>query len=335
MGKLIKNKRDRKVAFVVYSDIHHNVYNQFNDNDRRIKVSIKAELDINLKARILKCPLLFIGDLFQNEKYISNKLLHYTLPHFSKIWGNKSKTKTYAISGNHDQSEQNTLDNISPSYVNTLSNTFENLVCMDFKSEVVNNVVIHGIPYLSHDIGLLKCLKKIKKSKTKKNILMLHTTLPNTQDTDGRKVEVTSTMNNKIMKIINSFDLVLVGHIHKPMVLSDNILQVGATNQQRKTDRDCKLGYWLIYTDLTFEFVELKAPKFIKMKQGDIKPDNFNYYYTEIENIPSVEKTQDNKPKKFANLNNRVTLAKNYIKVKGIKEKERRLALEKALKSVD
>lgn len=34
---------------------------------------------------------------------------------------------------------------------------------------------------------------------------------------------------------------------------------IGAPLQQRRTDKDCKLGYWKLYSDLSMEFIELKG----------------------------------------------------------------------------
>lgn len=45
---------------------------------------------------------------------------------------------------------------------------------------------------------------------------------------------------------------------------------IGATLQQRRTDKDCKLGYWKLYSDLSMEFIELKGfPKFVDVESED------------------------------------------------------------------
>lgn len=322
----------KKAIMTLYSDIHFHIYNQYNEGDRRVLDAIKAQKIIKLESIKLKVPTLFLGDLFQNEKVITNKLLAYTLPHFKKLWGKKG-FKTYAITGNHDQSEQNTLEHESPSYVKTLSEIFPGLTCMDFKSEeIAKDIWIHGVPYLTHDIGLLTAIKRFKLKKGK-NILMLHTTIPGTQDTNGRVIE-TDTISSKIMKALKEFDLVVTGHIHKPMEIGKNILQVGATNQQRKTDKDCDLGYWIIYEDLSRKFIPLQLPKFVELEHGVIKPDNKNFYYNkekEIE-IREVSRKSDN----FKDVTDRAKLAKSYLKVRGLKvEKQQKQALIEALKNTE
>lgn len=320
-----------KPLFVVYSDIHYHIYNQFNEGDRRVKDVITAQKLIKLESKKLGVPALFLGDLFQNEKHITNKLLAYTLPHFKKLWGEKGE-KTYAITGNHDQSEQNTLDHESPSYIKTLSQVFPGLVCMDFKSvKLTDGLHIHGIPYLTHDIGLLKALKKIKLGKGR-NILMLHTTLPGTKDTDERVIE-TDTINSKTLAQIKKFNLVLVGHIHKPMQLGSNILQVGATNHQRKTDRNCDLGFWVVYSDLSRKFIALDLPKFKELEYGEEKPDNKHFYYHKEK---AVEVKEIKRESNFSNLNDKAKLAENYLNQKNEKVgKAKKEALVKVLKDTE
>ena len=48
---------------------------------------------------------------------------------------------------------------------------------------------------------------------------------------------------------------------------------IGAPLQQRRTDRDCDLGYWLIFDDLSMRFVVVeKYPKFIDVTdENDIQ----------------------------------------------------------------
>lgn len=299
----------KKPIAIAYSDCHFNIWNQFNEGNRRVKDVIQIQKILKLESLKLRVPILFMGDLFQNEKTISNKLLSMVLPHFKKMWGD-TKSITYAISGNHDQSEENTLSHSSPSYVDTLSKVFPGLVCMDFKSEKLTGFNIHGIPYLTHDLGFNKAIKNIKLTKGSKNILMIHTTLPKSKDTDGREMQ-TETISKKTLKLLEKFDLVLTGHIHMPMKLGNNIVQIGATNQQRKTDKDSDLGYWVIYEDFSTKFISLDFPKFIELNYGEEKPDNKNFYYNKPKIVEINVRETDSK--KFSDINDRTKLAKNYI----------------------
>lgn len=323
----------KQPIFIAYSDIHHNIWNSFNEGDRRIKESLRVEKEIYKEAKKLQVPKLFIGDLLQNEKTVSNKLLSYILPHYAKLWG-KNSSMTFAISGNHDQSEQNTPDYISPSYIRTLSEVFPGMICMDFKSNSYGNVMLHGIPYLTHDTGMLESLLKIKRSKDQKNILMIHTTLPGSVDTDGREME-NLTLGKKTIRELKKFDLVLTGHIHMPMVLSKNIIQIGATNQQRKTDKGVKLGYWIIYSDMSYKFMPLKSAEFIELEWDEEKPDNKHYYYNKDKPQEKRKRNSSEQSTNFSKTENRELLADTYIKEKGIKDKDKKRALIKTLKDVE
>lgn len=329
-------KKKKKPLYVVYSDIHHNIWNQFNENDRRVYISMDAEIAIFNVAKGLNVPVLFNGDIIHTEKYISNKLLSYILPHYKKL--EKLGVTMMAITGNHDQSETNTKDNQSPSYIQTFSQIFDYIKCMDFKMimDRDNKVLVMGIPYLTHDVGLLDHLKSQRiylKDKSYKKILMLHTTLPKTRDTDGRLIQ-TNTIGNDVMEFIDKyFDLVLTGHIHKPMMLGDKIVQVGATNQQRKTDKDCKLGYWIIYSDMSAEFIRMNTPRFVELEYGEKKPDKGNFYYNKLKDSGITQKDYVTQAEgNFNDVTNKRKLARSYLKEKGIKDKVKKSTLITLLK---
>lgn len=332
---MVKSKR--KVLFVVYSDLHGEIWKNHNEGLRRTHNAMDVMKRVKMVSKINKCPILFAGDLFHKEKHLSNKLLDQFLPHLSKMWGS-SKYKTYAITGNHDQSEQNLIGNESPSYIRTMANTFKGIECIDFKTAEFETCVVHGIPYLTHDLGLLEYANKIKFSEKKVNILMLHTTIPETIDTDGR--EIPSHLNkNEYERTMGKFDIVITGHIHSPHswhIGKTDIIQVGAPQQQRYTDRDCEMGYWLIFQDFSFEFVPMKKyPKFVGLERGESKPDNKNFY-VEVESYKKKDKDKivivNND---FGNDITGKKLALNYCKEKKVKNPRKRKALIAALKNKD
>jgi len=333
MGKrTIKKVYKRKLLFIAYSDIHHNIWGQFNKDNQRLKVSFKVEKTIFKEAQSKKCPVLFAGDLLHLWETISNELLSEILPHYKNL--SNYDVRWLGISGNHDQSTINTEDNISPSWVKTFCSVFDNFTCIDFKSYEHKNIHIHGIPYLTHDEGLLEAIKKIKRGKGK-NILMLHTTLPDTKDTNGRLIQ-TNTIGKEVMEKLDKFDLVLVGHVHKPMKLGKkkHIIQLGAPNQQRKTDKDCDLGYWEIYDDMSVKFREIKSPKFIELEPEDKIPDGKNYYYHKLEEKVNNEVSKSNE-KKFKDIDNKKLLATSYLKERGIKNTKKKRVLIEILKDED
>lgn len=327
-----------KVIAVVFSDLHLEIWKQHNDNNRRLKNAKDVLKKIALISEKYKAISLFCGDLFHKERTLSNDILEETLPLFNSIWGRKTKDKTrsrtLAITGNHDQSRQNTIDKPSPSYINTLSKIFEGLTCLDFKSELIDDVKFWGVPYLTHDIGLVDYLNGLDLKLAHRNVLMLHTTMPNAKDTDGREVH-SNLKDTEFYKALKRFDVVFCGHIHSPfkmeLDLNTTIVQVGAPQQQRLTDKNCDMGYWLLYSDMTVEFVPFKNyPKFIEIEDLSQKVDNKNFYV-----LKPKRKIQKERKQTFKVTNNKSRLAKKYLRERGIKDPVKKEALINALKTTE
>lgn len=326
-------KYKNKIEAIIFSDLHINKYAKFNQGNRRTLNALDVLRNIKLLTKRHKTVSLFLGDLFHKEKNITNELLGDTLPFLSKMWGN-GNFKTYAITGNHDQSSFNTVENQSPSYINTLSKTFPGLVCMDFKIERFDTWDLYGVPYLTHDIGLIDTVKNFELDVKKVNVLMLHTTMPNARDTDNRTVK-SNLAQVQFERTMGRFDIILCGHIHKPEMYDigkTRVIQVGAPQQQRATDRNCDMGYWIMYNNFEFEFVPFKHyPKFIELPAGTKPPDNKNFYtFAEVKKA----KTKQVNLQKFSTKLSGRKLAKNYLKVKAIEDKDKKIALTETLKKV-
>lgn len=325
----------RKVIAILYSDLHLEKWAKFNEHNRRLNNGLDVMRQIQKQSKINgNCPILFAGDLMHKHKAISNFLLQECLPIFNKMWSGKGPT-TYAISGNHDQSEENTNTHISPSYIKTFSTIFKGLECVDYKSIDCGEFNLYGVPYLTHDLGFSEVIDSFKLSKNKPNILMVHTTVPGAQDTDGR--EINSTLNGKTLdKLFGKFDLVITGHIHKPdlyRVGKTKVIQVGAPQHQRATDVKSDMGYVKIYDDLSFERVFMNYPKFKYLEEGKPLPDTKNFYI-----ISHKEKESRDENKVQNNFNMRTSkskLAISYIKERRIEDKRKKNALIKALKSTE
>ena len=132
--------------------------------------------------------------------------------------------------------------------------------------------------------------------------------------------------------MLNRFDLVLCGHIHKPQRLSKKVYMLGAPIQQRRTDKDCKMGYWLLKDDLSMEFKELKDfPKFIDVESEDEVKDDGNYYTI----IPQKSSEKVSTTHKITKTLSKKKLAKRYLKEKGIKDKSKEDLLIDILKKAE
>lgn len=326
-----------KVIAVAFSDLHLEIWKNHNEGNRRLENAKDVLKKIALVSKKYKAISLFGGDLFHKERALTNEILGETLPFFKKIWGN-GNFKTIAITGNHDQSKQNTINSQSPSYIKTLSKTFDGLECIDFSNYELNSeVMVYGVPYLTHDLGLIDYINSIDLKMAKSNILMLHTTMPNAKDTDGRDVH-SNLHQTDFYKALERFDLVLCGHIHSPnefnIGINTKVVQIGAPQQQRLTDKNCEMGYWLIYEDLEVEFIPFKGyPKFIEINDISEKVNDKNFYVIKPKRLE--RKGDEEKRKSFDNALDKSKLAKNYCKQKGIKDKTKKLALVKSLKSTE
>lgn len=154
----------------------------------------------------------------------------------------------------------------------------------------------------------------------------MHTDYPGAKDTDGRVVDSSENIN---LNMLNRFDLVLCGHIHKPQRLGKKIYMVGAPLHQRRTDRNCEMGYWKVYSDLSVKFVPLEEfPRFIDVESEDQVKDDGNYYTVIPPKVAVKTEVQHNITKKLS----KRRLAKKYLKYKGIHDENKEKLLVKILK---
>lgn len=319
-----------KPIAIVFSDLHINLWNKFNEDNKRTLNNFRV---LSVIKGICKAngniPALFCGDLFHKPENIENDLLEILEDEFHRL-NQTVSFKCYAISGNHDMSKSNKIDKPSPSWIKTLSHYHTWLECIDFKSEWISpNIRIIGVPYLDHNIGLSEYLKDLSIDSKEVNILMLHTDYPGAKDTDGREIGSVENLN---INVLNKFDLVLCGHIHKPQRLSKKVYMIGAPLQQRRTDRDSKLGYWELYSDLSMKFKELEGfPKFIDVESEDEIKDDGNYYTI----IPKKEESINKSTTKIHRNLSKSKLARQYLREKGIKDKDKSDLLKRILKEAD
>lgn len=308
-GKL-NNKK--VIKFLVFSDLHLHIWSKF---ETRISTAIRVLDVISSESMKLKVPVLFCGDLLHEPKSLSQELSEIIYKEFSKL--DEKDWEMYCIAGNHTMKHINRIDKPAYSWETWLSQEYRFLKLINFHRVHIGKFYIHGIPYIDNNIGLSDYLKSIDTEVGKprsKHLLLLHTDYPGAKDTDGREVDSVENLN---INLLNKFDLVLCGHIHKPQRLSKKVYMIGAPYQQRRTDKDCKLGYWKLYSDLSMEFVELKGfPKFVDVESEDEIKDDGNYYTI----LPKKTSIQVNTNHKITKQVSKKTLAKRYLREKGIKD---------------
>lgn len=321
----------RELLAIVFSDLHLNLWTKFNQNMKRTRESFRV-LSF-LANKYPKVPALFCGDLFHKSESIDTDLL--------EMWqefepGNPNsepyRWEMWYIDGNHSLKHRNTVDKPQKSLATLLRKRW--MKDLNFKSEKLGDLTlikVHGIPYIDDNAGINEYLTQlinnhhIGKGSKYKHILMLHTTYPGAKDTDGREVEATNAINPNLL---NKFDLILCGHIHKPQKLSKKVYMVGCPIQQRRTDMHCKLGYWELYSEpsgnLTMAFKELKGfPKFIDVESEEEIKDDGNYYTV----IPPKPRKEEVTTHKITKRLSKKALARKYMKAKGIKDKNKQKLL--------
>jgi DNA repair exonuclease SbcCD nuclease subunit len=317
----------KKLRFIVFSDLHLHSWGKY---ETRLNTAIKVLRIISDECMKYQVPALFCGDLLHESNRISSELAEILHDEFKKL--DEKDWIMYNISGNHTLNRINRIDKPSFSWDIFFSGIYRFLKNIDLKRVHIGNTYIYGVPYIDNNIGLSEYLNKIKlvgDKKRCKHILMLHTDYPGAKDTDGREINSVENLN---VNTLNKFDLVLCGHIHKPQRLSKKVYMIGAPYQQRRTDKNCKLGYWKLYSDLSMEFVELKRfPKFIDVEREEDIKDDGNYYTV----IPQKASTPVNNKHKITKQLSKKSLAKRYLREKGIKDEVKTNLLIETLKKAE
>jgi DNA repair exonuclease SbcCD nuclease subunit len=318
----------KEVIAIAFSDLHINLWAKFNENNKRTLDSFRVLSIIKEECKKYQCPALFCGDFFHKPENMDSELMEVVYEEFSKLKLKESGIEIYAISGNHDIKKVSKIGTKPFSWIRLLEQF--GIRNLDYSKTLIGNrdaYRVYGVPYIDNNIGLSEYLKKLNLKD--KNILLLHTDYPGAKDTDGREIDSVENLN---VNILNKFDLVLCGHIHKSQRLSKKVYMIGAPNHQRRTDRGCKLGYWKIYSDLSMQFVHLKQfPKFIDVESEDEIKDDGNYYTV----LPKKTSNLVNTNHKITKQLSKKALARKYLKEKGITEQDKKELLIDILKKAE
>jgi len=320
-----------KLIGIATGDFHLNNWKQFNPKGKRLKQNLDMVRDFIILSNDRKVPIWFTGDFLHTPDFISNKLLDAITETLQGLFEKYPNAKMYAITGNHDQSESNTLTTPSPSYIKSLSRVIPNIICIDYKSVLTKGVMLHGIPYLDHNRGFEEAIKNNWLEPGLKHILMIHTNLYGATDPSGYEVSSVENIPRNMGKFFKDFDMVLSGHIHKTKELWPNkVYMVGSPCQQRKSDMGCKMCYLEIYEDLKVKTVETNYPEF-RYYDGDKPPDDFNYWMPK----PKKKENKIEVIKTFNNTLSRRDIVDSYFDVKGIDSNIKKKFLMDLLNSVE
>jgi len=305
-----------KVIAVAFADIHLHKFRAFNVDNSRLHYSLQAWATIARIAKELEVPVLFAGDLFHNPKEVENQTMSMALKCYNANF-ERQGINCYAISGNHDMSEKNSVTHTSPTHLDSFQH-FKTFKKLDWGTAYINkDWDVCGLPYFNSDKDIWVALRNraFWNNITKKKILLIHSDLPGAVTPEGFTVNETEFIKLKHFK---DFNIVLSGHIHKPQKLGKNIYMLGSPIHQNLGDEGNENGYWLICDDGTAVFKPLSTfPKFRRLKQGE-KPYNDLDYFIEPTEVLAEESAESNE---FSLNNSRKKLAKQYCASTGIKKK--------------
>jgi DNA repair exonuclease SbcCD nuclease subunit len=323
----------RKVIALASSDWHLFNWPQFNEKRRRLKVSNQFIQFITNHARDLSVPILFPGDLFHTPQGIDNAAYEFFNPLFRQL-DEENKVHIYGVGGNHDQSETNTRSHKSPSLFLGACKAFPNLFKnVEFKRLEIKRLNIMGIPYISHNVGIRDLVNEAREDIREgcHNILLIHCDLWGARDPSGYEVNTVENIPRNLGKFFRGFDIVLSGHIHKHDKIGNNIYMVGAPYQQRKSDMGCVMGYLLIYDDYSVEFKRYPGPEFKVYDKEEGHPETNDFW------IPIIKSKKREKGEvvKFSTNMSKQSLAKKYLRTKGITSKVKIKALINILHKTD
>ena len=317
---------NKRVIGIAFSDLHIGEFAKFNTNNQRTLNHFRVLFLIKDICKKYNCPAFFTGDFMHKPEYITSSLEEIMLDQLDKLKP-EYDFSIYGISGNHDMVDNNSKDRPSPSHWRNLCYRYHFFHNLDFNYHDFGDFRVYGIPYLDHNKGLDDAVRDvIKDSAGKPVILLLHTDYPGARDTDGIEV---GTVENLNINLLSKVRLTLIGHIHKPQRLGKKVYMVGAPLQQRRTDRNCKLGYWKIYNDFTAKFVAFNEfPRFIDVESEDQIQDDGNYY-TVISKSRPEEETQVQT--RITRSMSKRRVVSRYLRNKGLKDKEKKQVLVKLI----
>lgn len=307
----------KKVIAIAFSDLHIHDWSKFNQENQRTKNHFKVLSLIHEVCKKYNCPALFCGDLFHKPENITQDLLNTVFEEFNKMEG--IDFTIHAISGNHDVTKVTKVGEKPMSWISILNRKYGFLNCIDSSRVTIHDDIdVIGVPYIDHNLGINEYLKNLTLEDGRKYILLLHTDYPGAKDTDGSEVGTSENLN---LNILNRFDLILCGHIHKPQRLSKKTFMIGAPIQQRRTDKDCDMGYWKVYDDLSMVFVPISQdfPKFIDVSSPEEVQDDGNYYTVISKKVVATENQVNHITKKLS----KKRMVRRYLKANGIADKKK------------
>lgn len=265
----------------VFSDWHIHNYKRYNDNSSRLKNCISVLFDLAEFCRANGITtILFSGDLYDTQKALLTEVVNETIKAFQTFEKDYPEITIYGISGNHDHSTKNTLENPAVSALEHIAMVCSNFVLIDDKQvEIEEGLTITGIPYYEYkeqfEQRLEEATVRVKEYGAEKNFLLIH------QTPAGIVNDLIPFEANPRDPRFREFDYVFCGHIHGRQDLWDNFSLVGNPIHRDLADEGKEKGFLVMNLrkpEKGYKFFELKGyPKFVSIYEDEEIEEGIDY----------------------------------------------------------
>lgn len=315
---------DKSIIGLATGDIHFNDWKTFNTQEERTQVTIRFLSHLMIQAKNNSVPIFHTGDLYHTPKGLTTKTLSMFANFMAVAEVDYKGVKIYGISGNHDLDQGYSLWDATCKVHNDIFIDLDN----GYKS--FDGFTVFGIPYAKRNEGLIKKIESFATHPSDKKILLLHTALYGAPDPSGYELEPENLPRN-LNALFKDFELVLAGHVHKYTQVENNIIMVGAPNQQRKSDSECQMGYLEIYSDFSTKFIKFASPRFRYYNEGEEHENTWDFWME----IKKPKKLKKGSEAAFKPTMNREQMARQYAEETGITSPRKIKALINILNQTD
>lgn len=199
-----------------------------------------------------------LGDVFTNRVGQGLRVLLAFRRWLRKC--NERNIEVWMIAGNHDKTD---LD-AEESYLDVYSSYDNVTVISEPTYWNFKGVVVGFLPYFKEEgtypARLDELIEEFQmRTNELKQVLLTHIAVDGVANNDGTEVT-----NDLDIKRFSYFDEVFVGHYHNRSDVGKNIHYIGSARPNNYGE-DNEKGFTILYTDATYEYVNAKFRKYVKI----------------------------------------------------------------------
>lgn len=241
---------NNEIAAVILTDTHLKESN-IDINLSVFEQAVNFCLDNNLKT------IYHLGDIFDSRKALSLSVLSTFKQILDLLY--ESEIQLITIPGNHDRTWYSSVESFLDPFEHHPALT---LVKDYFFAQLEStDIRIHFLPFFSDEMyveRLVQIASNYTPSQTNRDILFTHIGVSGAIMNNGMNVEGVS------QNSFGLFDKVYIGHYHDKQIF-DKFNYIGSSIQHNYGEDPAK-GLTILYTDLSFETLELKFPRYVKLE---------------------------------------------------------------------